>query len=103
MNQQKKIEMQDRKINSMQAQIEKLKRANSALCSKNAELLNKEIIYQEQIKLIDETRVEYEHCIAELIQLKEKYHNAISDAQQIKREYSKKIKQQVTRLKSQKW
>lgn len=99
MNLQRKIDLQERKMKSMQSQIEKLESENSALRFKNKELTDKELKFQQQLQVIEEVRSEYEACIADAIRTKESCEQIIAEAQHIKKEYTKKFRQLLGRMK----
>ncbi len=101
MNLKRKAEMQERRIISMQKQIDKLTKENEALRSKNQELLDKEAQYQVQLGMVEEVRREFTESIAELNIVKEQYQQAVYETRQMKKDFSKKFKPLIKQLKSQ--
>lgn len=101
MNLKRKAEMQERRIISMQKQIDKLTKENEALRSKNQELSDKEAQYQVQLGMVEEVRREFTESIAELNIVKEQYQQAVYEARQMKKDFSKKFKPLIKQLKSQ--
>lgn len=73
MNLKRKTEMQERRIASMQKQIEELTKENTTLRAKNQELSDKESRYQVQLEMVDELRREFSEGIAEMNTVKESY------------------------------
>lgn len=102
MNIKRKTEIQERRIVSMQKEIDRLKKENSALCSKNQELLDKDAQHQELLSTVEETRNEYLKGIEEIQSIKEQYLQAVYDAQQMKKDFAKKFKPLLKRLKAEK-
>ena len=100
MNLKRKTEMQERRILSMQKQIEKLTKENETLRSKNQELSDKEARYQVQLDMVYELRREFTSGIAEMNTVKEQYQQAIYEARQMKKDFSKKFKPLIKQLKS---
>lgn len=100
MNLKRKTEMQERRILSMQKQIEKLTKENETLRSKNQELSDKEARYQVQLDMVDELRREFTSGVAEMNIVKEQYQQAIYEARQMKKDFSKKFKLLIKQLKS---
>lgn len=101
MNLKRKAEMQERRIISMQKQIDKLTKENEALRSKNKELSDKEAQYQVQLGMAEEVRREFTESIAELNIVKEQYQQAVYEARKMKKDFSKKFKPLIKQLKAQ--
>lgn len=100
MNLKRKTEMQERRISSLQNQIDKLTKENEALRSKNQELSDKEARYQVQLNMVDELRREFTDSITEMNTVKEQYQQAIYEARQMKKDFAKKFKPLIKQLKS---
>ena len=99
MNSKRKMDLQEKKIKSLQSQVEKLKNENNVLLLKNEELVNKVLQLQQQLEVFEEVRSEYEACIKDANYIKEYYQQTIAEAQHLKIEYSNKFKQLLKRIK----
>ena len=100
MNLRRRYEMRERRIVSMQKQIEKLTMENKALHSKNQELLDKEFRHQVQLDMIEELRRKFTESIAEMNTVKEQYQQAIYETRKMKKDFAKKFKPLIKQLKS---
>lgn len=102
MNIKRKAEIQERRIASLQKEINKLKNENYALRLKNEELLNKDEQHRELLNTVEEMRNEYLKSIEEIHAIKEQYLQAVYEAQQMKKNFTKKFKPLLKRLKTEK-
>lgn len=101
MNLSRKVDMQERRICSMQKQIDKLKTDNEALRREKQELLDKEARYQAQFDAFNELKHEYSENIAELNAIKEQYRQAVYEANQMKKKYAKSFRLLINQFKTQ--
>lgn len=100
MNLTRKIEMQERRITSLQNQNERLKKDNSNLKSENEMLSNKIVAYEYQLTSIEDIRKEYLNGIDELKEIQKNYQQVIYDARRSKQQYIKKCKQLMVTTKT---
>lgn len=95
----RKLDMYERRVLSMQRKVDKLEEENEALRSKNQQLLDNEKKYQEQLTMVDEARQELLKCIAEAQAIKEQYNNAVYETRKTKKELIGKMKPLIKDLK----
>lgn len=101
MNLSRKVDMQERRICSMQKQIDRLKTENEVLQHKNQELLDKELRYKTQLDAFEEIKREYSENIAEVNAIKEQYRQAVYEANQMKKKYAKSFRLLINQFKTQ--
>lgn len=91
MNLNRKIDMQERTIKSLQSKLEKLKNENKALRLDNAQLSDKNRHYEQIIGSVDSLRDEWNANIQEAISYKKQYKEAAMAVRKIRSEYEKKF------------
>lgn len=101
MNLKRKNEMQERRISSLQKQVDKLTKENESLRSQNTELSDEVAHYRVQEQMIEELRQELSKDITEIAIVREQYQLAAHEARKIKKEYTNKFKQLIKQLKTQ--
>jgi regulator of replication initiation timing len=90
--------MQERRILSMQRQIEELADENKTLRLRNKELENREFTHQKEKNLVEELKQELAKSISEANSIKEQYQQAIYEVQKIKKDDRKQFKELIRQL-----
>lgn len=101
MNLKRKNEMLERRISSLQKQVDRLTKDNEKLQSANAELSDEVARYEIQKQMIEELRQELADGISEVCTVREQYKLAAHEARKSQKEYTKKFKQLIKQLKTQ--
>lgn len=91
MNLNRKIDMQERTIKSLQEKNEKLRSENRALRAENAQLSDKNQHYEQIIGSVNTLRSEWNARIQEALEYRNKYKDAVFAVRKIRNEYEKKF------------
>ena len=93
MNLNRKVDMQERTIKSLQEKIEKLKYENKALREENAKLSDKKQHYEQIVGDVESLRDEWNSRIQEALAYRKQYKESVFAIRKIRKEYEKKFNQ----------